>query len=134
MEYRIFDIIPVAKPRQTRAQKWNTRPIDRAYYKFKDDIRDNIVELPDSGFHVIFIRPMPEGWNPTKKDVMRHEPCQSTPDFDNLLKALLDSLFKNDSHIWNGTATKVWGDAGRMIIITGIETDWIKPFLNDVIK
>ncbi|MCK5612471.1 RusA family crossover junction endodeoxyribonuclease, partial [Candidatus Pacearchaeota archaeon] len=100
----------------------------------KDQITLSKVVVPDSGYHVLFVLKMPESWNPEKKNKMRHTPCKKTPDKDNLEKALLDSLFKQDSHIWDGRVSKVWGDSGKMIIITGIETDWIKTFLDDILE
>lgn len=131
MKYTVYDILPVPKPRQTRAQKKITRPCDARYYFFKDMIRINKVDLPDSGYHVIFVFPMPK-WTEAKRNKMRHTPRQSTPDIDNILKALLDSLFKNDAHIWDGRVSKMWGDEGRVIIITGIDTTWIPIFLNNI--
>jgi Holliday junction resolvase RusA-like endonuclease len=134
MEFKIYDIEPVAKPRQTRSSKWKTTPREAKYYRFKDDIREGGVYLPESGYHVIFVLKMPLGWNYRKRDKMRHTSCQKTPDKDNMEKALLDSLFTQDSHIWDGRVSKVWGDSGKMIVITGIETDWIKIFLSIILS
>lgn len=37
-------------------------------------------------------------------------------DKDNLEKALLDAIFDDDSRIWDGRVTKVWGVKGQIII------------------
>lgn len=133
MEFKVYEIEPVPKPRQTNRSRWKKTPSDERYYRFKDEIRSSGVDVPESGYHVLFVLKMPKSWKPNIKDKMRHTPCQKVPDKDNLEKALLDSLFKQDSHIWDGRVSKVWGDSGKMIIITGIETDWIKVFLDDIL-
>lgn len=131
MEFQVFDINPVPKPRQTRSAHWKKTPSDERYYTFKDAIRFSKVVVPECGCHVLFVLRMPKSWSQKKKDKMRHQPHQSRPDVDNLTKALFDAIFKEDAHIWDCRATKVWGDSGKIILITGIETDWIRTFLDD---
>jgi Holliday junction resolvase RusA-like endonuclease len=131
MNFTIYDIEPVPKPRMTRSSKWKTVQREAAYYAFKDEVRRMQATLPEKGYHVIFVLKMPKSWSEAKKNKIRHTGCHKIPDKDNLEKALLDSLFKNDSHIWDGRVSKVWGDSGKVIIITGIKTDWIKTFLDD---
>ena len=134
MDFKVFDINPVPKPRQTRSAHWKKTASDERYYAFKDAIRLFKVSVPESGYHVLFVLRMPLSWSRKKKDRMRHTACQKTPDKDNLEKALLDSIFKQDSHIWDGRCSKVWGDTGKIVLITGIETGWIKTFLDDTLK
>lgn len=50
---------------------------------------------------------------------MAGKPHQQKPDKDNLEKALLDAIFGEDSHIWDGRVTKIWGETGKMIIREG---------------
>lgn len=133
MDFQVFDIDPVPKPRQTNRAKWKKTPADNRYYAFKDAIRLCKVEIPESGYHVLFVLKMPKDWSKKKKDKTRHTACQKTPDKDNLEKALLDSIFKQDSHIWDGRVSKVWGDSGKIVLITGIETEWIKDFLDETL-
>jgi Holliday junction resolvase RusA-like endonuclease len=57
---------------------------------------------------------MPKSWSKAKKDEMRGGPHQQTPDKDNLEKAILDSLYENDSHVWDGWVTKLWADEGAI--------------------
>ena len=134
MKFEVFDIDPVPKPRQTQSAKWKKTAADKRYYAFKDAIRFCKVEIPENGYHVLFVLEMPLRWSKKKKDRLRHQAHQQTPDKDNMEKALLDSIFKQDSHIWDGRVSKVWGDAGKIVLITGIETDWIKIFLDDILK
>lgn len=139
MNFTIYDIDPVPKPRQTRSSKWKTSDREARYYDFKDDIIRTHTTLPEKGYHVLFVLKMPKSWSDKKKNRMRHKPHKQTPDKDNLEKALLDAIFHknskegNDSHIWDGRVSKVWGDNGKIIIITGIKTDWIKTFLDDTL-
>ncbi len=133
LNYKIYDIDPSTKPRMTQRDKWKQRPCVMKYNTFKDMLRLLGVTVPDSGYHVLFVMPMPPSWKDKEKDKMRFTGFQNTPDKDNLEKALLDSLFKNDAHIWDGRASKVWGDSGKIIIIIGIDTSWIKTFLEEVL-
>jgi Holliday junction resolvase RusA-like endonuclease len=109
-------IIPVAKPRMTRADKWEKRTCVMKYRDFCDDVRDSGLTLPPAGYHIVFILPMPRSWRPKKKKSMDGQPHQQTPDKDNLEKALLDALFQNDAHIWDGRVTKLWGYSGKIIV------------------
>ncbi|MGU0055537.1 RusA family crossover junction endodeoxyribonuclease [Enterobacter hormaechei] len=43
---------------------------------------------------------------------MNGKPHQQKPDKDNLEKALLDAIFDDDSRVWDGRVTKVWGRGG----------------------
>ncbi|MBG3071635.1 RusA family crossover junction endodeoxyribonuclease, partial [Proteus mirabilis] len=47
---------------------------------------------------------------------MNGKPHQQKPDKDNLEKALLDAIFDDDSRVWDGRVTKVWGERGQIII------------------
>lgn len=133
MNHQVFDITPCPKPRMTQSSKWKKTAKMERYHTFKDRIKELNTTVPDYGYHVLFILPMPRKWGVEKKDKMRFSAHQQTPDKDNLEKALLDSIFKNDAHIWDGRATKVWGDHGQIVIITGIDTSWIKTFLKEVL-
>jgi Holliday junction resolvase RusA-like endonuclease len=119
MTEKAYNITPLGKPRQTRADKWKKRPEVLRYRAFCDEVRLNKVTLPESGYHVIFVLPMPPSWSKKKRALMDGEPHQQKPDKDNLEKALLDALFGEDSHIWDGRVTKIWGETGKMIIREG---------------
>ncbi|MCY4883811.1 RusA family crossover junction endodeoxyribonuclease, partial [Salmonella enterica subsp. enterica serovar 1,4,[5],12:i:-] len=38
------------------------------------------------------------------------------PDFDNMVKALMDAIYEDDAHIWDSRVTKLWGEKGQIII------------------
>ncbi|OAT52148.1 endodeoxyribonuclease [Kluyvera georgiana ATCC 51603] len=119
MNEKVFNITPLGKPRMTRADKWKKRPEVLRYRAFCDEVRLNNVSLPESGYHVIFVLPMPPSWSKKKRSLMDGKPHQQKPDKDNLEKALLDAIFGEDSHIWDGRVTKIWGEIGKMIIREG---------------
>lgn len=115
-----YKITPVGKPRMTRADKWKKRPEVLRYRDLCDEVRQQSVELPESGSHVTFILPMPASWNKKKRTTMKGQAHQQKPDADNMIKVLMDALFADDAHIWDFRVTKVWGGTGQ-ILISSIE-------------
>ena len=115
---KIFTIEPMGKPRMTRADAWKKRPCIQKYWDYKNqlNLQRNGFVMPESGYHVRFDIPMPSSWSKKKKAQMDGKPHQSTPDKDNLEKALLDALETNDAHIWDGRVTKLWGYEGKIVI------------------
>ena len=58
---------------------------------------------PSNELVMLFQIKMPVSWSKKKKDSLRGKPMQSRPDIDNLVKAILDSLFPDeDSMVWKG--------------------------------
>jgi Holliday junction resolvase RusA-like endonuclease len=127
---KVFNVTPVPKPRMTRRDGW-TMAIGRRHkarkcvldwlcYREEIQWQAEGFEMPESGYHVIFVLPMPRSWSPKKRQEMEGQPHQSEkgPDKDNLEKALLDALCPGgDAHIWDGRPTKVWGYEGMVIIM-----------------
>ena len=112
-----YDITPIAKPRQTRSDKWKKRDVVMRYRAFKDECRLKKVELPASGAHVTFIVPFPKSWSKKKRDKFDCQPHTSTPDVDNLCKALMDAVHGDDSHVYDIRISKYWGYSGKIIVI-----------------
>ena len=111
-----FDITPVPKPRQTRSDKWKKRPAVMRYRAYADEVRLKGVKLSENGDHVTFIIPMPKSWSDKKKIEMDGTAHQQKPDSSNLIKALEDALFTDDSAIWDYRITKRWGYTGKIIV------------------
>ena len=109
-------IDPVAKPRQTQRDKWNPSKAVIKYRAYADKLRSTGLTIPEAGYHITFILPMPKSWAKSKRAAKDGGPHQQRPDKDNLEKAVLDALFKEDSHVWDGRATKIWGEVGKIII------------------
>lgn len=113
---QIYPIVPMGKPRMTRADKWKKRPEVMRYRAFCDEVRLRGVALPESDAHVTFVLPMPASWSKKKRQQYNGQPHQAKPDCDNMLKALMDALYEDDAHIWHCRITKVWGEIGQIII------------------
>lgn len=110
----VYDITPIPKPRMTQRDRWKKRPCVVRYHQFKDDIRASGLTVSTSGCQLLFVMPMPKSWSKQKKEVYENQPHEQKPDIDNLLKAVLDSLFDDDSCVWDIRATKVWGREGKI--------------------
>ena len=113
---KVYAITPVPKPRMTQSDRWAKRAPVLRYFAFKDEVRLNKISLPECGYHVTFILPMPDSWSKKKKEEMNGKPHQQKPDKDNLEKALLDAIFEDDCRIWDGRVSKVWGEKGQIKI------------------
>jgi len=110
-----YDITPVPKPRMTLGDKWKKRPIVLRYWAFCEEVRINNIQV-NTGDHVTFQIKMPKSWSKKKKESMDMQPHEQTPDVDNLTKALLDAIYKNDSHISDLRITKIWSRNDRITI------------------
>jgi Holliday junction resolvase RusA-like endonuclease len=64
--------------------------------------------------HLTFNIPMPESWSKKKKTEMVMRPHQQKPDIDNLLKAWMDCLYRNDQVIWRVSMEKRWSVKGSI--------------------
>ena len=115
-----YPVAPVTKPRMTQRDKWlkPARPAVAKYWAYKDEVKAAGIIVPESGSHITFYIKMPKSWS--KKDKLKWDgkPHQTTPDKDNLEKALLDAIYKDDSHIWDSRVTKVWALEGSITIKT----------------
>lgn len=114
---KVYPITPVPAPRMTQSDRWKKRPCVMRYFAFRDEVKLHKVELPDCS-HVVFILPMPPSWSNKKRDENFYKPHRQKPDIDNLGKALLDSIFKDDGHVSDIRLTKLWGDIGEIRIIS----------------
>ena len=113
----IIEIEPNTKPRMTRADKWKKRLCVLQYRAFCDELRLKTRNLQLSGsFKIRFFLSMPKSWSKKKRDLMRGQAHQETPDLDNLLKAVNDVLLKQDKVIFQIDASKWWADKGKIII------------------
>jgi len=110
-----YNITPVPAPRMTQRDKWARRPCVMRYFTFRDEIkRLGITVKPYDS--IVFTMPMPKSWSKKKKLEHNGRAHKAKPDLDNLCKALLDSIFEDDSHIHALTLLKVWGYEGEIVI------------------
>ncbi len=98
-----YSITPVSKPRMTKSVKWKQNAHQKRYFAFKKEVERLGVEVPECGYHLVFVLPMPvaKSWPEERLALVDGTKHQRIPDKDNLEKALLDCVHKNDAHIWN---------------------------------
>ena len=109
-----YPIIPVPKPRQTQRDKWDKRPPVLRYRAFADEVRMRQVTLRN-GSGLVFVLPMPKSWSEKKKAQMDGRWHEQKPDLSNLIKALEDACFCNDSHLaYYSHLEKLWGYEGEI--------------------
>lgn len=113
---RVYPIIPVSAPRQVRRDAFDPSDHVKRYRAFRDEVRIRHVQLPRPFHHVIFVMPMPKSWSKRQQQQSEGYPHEQKPDRDNLEKALLDSVYGEDSHVWDGRCTKLWGSEGLIIV------------------
>lgn len=116
----VFDVTPIGKPRMTQRDKWGKRKNVQNYWRYKDALllqakNQNFV-MPESGYHIIAVIPVPHSWKESKKHQMIGSPHKQKPDKDNIEKGILDALLEEDSGVWDGRITKYWGRAGQILI------------------
>lgn len=112
----MYPVEPVAAPRQTRGDAWNPSDAVQRYRAYRDELQILHAVCPTEFHHAVFLIKMPISWAQSKVDAQRLQPHRSKPDRDNLEKAFLDSIFADDSAIWNGQTTKLWWDFGAIVI------------------
>ena len=119
-----FDICPVPAPRMSKQDRWGKRPVVQRFKAFGQKVRLVGVELPQP-CRVVFYLPMPKSWSAKKAMEHEHAPHLSTPDVDNLAKALVDSVFyrkgTEDRRIWSVWAEKRWTDGPGHFTIEALE-------------
>jgi Holliday junction resolvase RusA-like endonuclease len=111
-----YSITPVPKPRQTQSDKWKKRPAVLRYRAFADECRLNKIQIPESGSTVTFRLPMPKSWSKKKRAEMSGKPHQQKPDADNLGKAIMDAVLKEDCEVWDIRFTKLWSINGSITV------------------
>jgi Holliday junction resolvase RusA-like endonuclease len=131
-QFYLLDVIPMGKPRMTQSDKWKTNPHHKDpkkrqrqavtdYYHYKDHVLQSCKELGyEMGGHIdiLFLIPMPQSWSKKKKSLMDRMPHKQTPDVDNLVKALMDTLKKDDSDVWKTTLESRWAYKGSIVIFS----------------
>jgi Holliday junction resolvase RusA-like endonuclease len=100
----------------TRSDKWKKRPCVIRYFDFRDAIKAQGVTY-EAGQEIVFLMPMPKSWSKKNKAEMCGMPHMQKPDIDNLVKALLDSIYEDDSHIHTIKAKKIWSYEGQILIL-----------------
>lgn len=112
---------PMGKPRMTRSDKWKKRDCVMRYRAWADEARLRAGKLPSpdviaSLSWTAYFEP-PKSWSKKKRAAAMNTLHRSTPDRDNVDKAVLDALFPQDSAIASGMIQKRWGSPARLEIV-----------------
>ena len=104
----VYDICPCPKPRMVRSYKSTHTLAAKKYWAFKQECQLKKVTF-ENGQAITFYIPMPKSWSKNKRFERVQMSHTGKPDIDNLLKALLDAIFKEDSHVHHiGRLQKFW--------------------------
>lgn len=115
------------------------------YNAYKEEIRywaeKNKFTIPTGYFSIWFHVPYPKSWRGPKIKQFNGAPHTSTPDLDNMLKALFDGLMPRRNRISGGigaddrkihsySAFKVWCTPGeeRIVVVEYKKEDFLKVF------
>jgi Holliday junction resolvase RusA-like endonuclease len=106
---------PIGKPRMTQRDTWMRRPAVVRYRQFADALREAAGGVREGADMVLVTAwvAMPESWTKKKKAELVGQPCRQRPDWDNIGKAVCDSLFDEDCCIWAGLTMKYWCYSGQ---------------------
>lgn len=110
-----YPISPIPAPRMTRSDKWKKRPCVLRFFAFRDEVRARKVGITAAS-KVIFNIEMPASWSKQRRVEWDGLPHMNKPDIDNLIKALLDSVFEDDAHIWAVSAEKRWAITPSIVV------------------
>lgn len=103
-------IRPMGKPRMTQRDRWAQRPAVMRYRDFCDDLRMKYANALPEVLMMEFHIGMPDSWSKKKKAAHVGQPHRQKPDIDNLSKAVMDALAKEDSYIYVLHAEKYWAE------------------------
>ena len=115
---------PIGKPRMTRRDKWAKRPCVVRYREWADELRAEVTRQigqlpePEDIVDVSWTAEFepPPSWSKKKRAAHIGELHRQKPDRDNIDKAVLDTLWEEDSGIAAGTLRKVWSTESRITI------------------
>ena len=108
----------------------------KRYVKYKKDLAflmkvNKIANLPGEIEGLTFMMPIPNpavGSKKVKEEKLSRigKPHQMKPDFDNLIKPILDASGKDDSHVWRcGEMKKIWTEFGKGKIIITLKEEYV---------
>lgn len=105
---------PVGKPRQTQSDRWKKRPCVMRYRAWADKARASVPKGESLGIYreISFVAYLefPKSYSMTRTHILAGQPHLLRGDGDNILKAIQDSLFKEDKMIWKFSGEKRWND------------------------
>ncbi|MEM2138661.1 MAG: RusA family crossover junction endodeoxyribonuclease [Candidatus Woesearchaeota archaeon] len=119
----IIDIEPCSAVRMTNSDRWKKenhvnpnlrmRKCVKKYFDFKRkllyEFEKNNINLKDE-LNIVFYLKIPDSLSSKKKDLLKGSPHKKRPDLDNLVKAVMDAVRKEDGDIFKIIAEKRYSD------------------------
>lgn len=106
---------PVGKPRMTARDKWFKRPCVVKYWDWAAKARASVPNGATLSLyrevHFVAYLGFPKTYSTSKRAFLTSQPHLLRGDGDNFLKAIQDSLFKEDKMIWKFSGEKRWQDS-----------------------
>ena len=109
---------PKPKPRETQRDRWAKRPCVLRFRFFRDIVRsamEHFQFVPSEELGLVFYMKMPK-LSKVKTARMRGKAHRVRPDLDNMEKAIVDSLYQEDSVLHRKYSTKLWSIEPRIEI------------------
>ena len=113
------------KPRMTQRDKWAQRPCVMEYRAWADSVRQvcgtpPAAELTEHIFIRAFYRP-PESWSKARQAAAIGQRKRTKPDPDNIGKAVLDAIWKQDAAVGDVTVERRWASQDVTVIEITLE-------------
>ena len=113
-----MDAFGKARPRVTKGGSHTYMPV--AYKNSQELLQllfGRVVIAPPYSIRLLVTRRMPKSWSKAKRERMTDVICTTTPDIDNALGGVMDTLVKqNDNAVVYVECLKVWGHEATMWI------------------
>ena len=109
----------MGKPRMTRRDKWEKRPPVMRYRAIAKEmqLQANLqVYTPYPAIKATIGIKMPKSWSKKKKREKLGTPHQQKPDVDNITKAIMDILCKDDAFIYHIDIKKFWAEESIVLL------------------
>lgn len=117
-----FEVTAASRPRVTRYGTFYSKNYE-AFRKVVGEWLDTQIKPVSFGgvalkARFVFILPLPKSYSKKKKELLLGQPMTDRKDIDNMQKSVMDVLqgryFNDDCQIYHVTASKYWGEKGRI--------------------
>lgn len=123
MKEFIVPLVAIGKPRMTRRDKWAKREPVVRYHEFCDNLRHYCQGMPIDPVYLEWVAyfPIPGSLSNKKAAELVNQHHRVKPDRDNVDKAIMDALFKQDQRIAVGSQEKRYDDGHGPRIVIRVE-------------
>ena len=119
----IVPLTAMGKPRMTRRDKWAKRDCVVRYREFCDLLRHYCQGMPLDPVYLEWVAyfPIPASLSKKKAEELVNQFHRVKPDRDNIDKAIMDALFKQDQRLAVGAQEKRYDDGHGPRIVIRVE-------------